>query len=334
MTCFFVGIFPRRVVEDVLNMMEFWDLNGWKKMIGLVSGPWQWRGKIVWCKYVMIGHFRKLLDRALVVYRRATLRLWKKNPKNIIPGRQEWTIRSLQIVQEVSINNDFSKNDASTFQHRRSLCCHCIFSGGKSVFKTNLSQLGSIGSEDTCFENNSFNPALPIDQSDNITIPIGSMRMVYLPTFLVDSAISQQLRGYEIALSAAKYAEAASRWVKISSEQIVHPQILVWNYQVWDCIYVFVVVFVDVLWIFVVSPIQLWRMFVKVFFGGAQSFGARNDEQKIQFPMEHAEVFGTLHTCYRVGAYPSTAPCLFSVVMVSLNFPCKNRGEDDTQFTR
>ena len=55
----------------------------------------------------------------------------------------------------------------------------------------------------------------------------------------------------------------------------------------------------------------------------SQSFGARNDEQQIQFPMEHAEVFGTLHTCYRVGAYPSTAPCLFSVVMVSLNFPSK-----------
>lgn len=56
---------------------------------------------------------------------------------------------------------------------------------------------------------------------------------------------------------------------------------------------------------------------------GAQSLGARNDEQKIQFPMEHAEVFGTLHTCYRVGGYLSTAPCLFSVVMVSLNFPAK-----------
>lgn len=39
MKCFFVGIFPRRVVEDVLNMMEFPDLNCWKKMIGLVSGP-------------------------------------------------------------------------------------------------------------------------------------------------------------------------------------------------------------------------------------------------------------------------------------------------------
>ena len=63
-------------------------------------------------------------------------------------------------------------------------------------------------------------------------------------------------------------------------------------------------------------------MFLISFFG-AQSLGARNDEQKIQFPMEHAELFGILHIFYRVGEYPSTAPCLLFFVIFSLNLPSK-----------
>lgn len=126
----------------------------------------------------MICHFRKLLDRALVVYRRATLRLWKKHQRT---SSKKWTRQSLQIVQEVSINNDFSKNDASTFQHRRSLCLSLYFflvenryfkqifgNSVQSVAKIHILYVVVVLKYSTCFENNSFNPEIPIDQSDNM----------------------------------------------------------------------------------------------------------------------------------------------------------------------
>jgi len=86
----------------------------------------------------MTGHFRKLLDRALVVYRRATLRLWKKNQrtssKSGKSGKDEACRLSKKFLQTTTSQRMMHQlsNTKEVFVVIVNLFCV------KSVFKANL----------------------------------------------------------------------------------------------------------------------------------------------------------------------------------------------------